>query len=160
MHNIPSALIGSEVIIIPAVSSLADACFFCTATPMAHIVAGSQPGKTSLVVAVNFACMPCHGLCHAKDVCTSGTQEAVPQPHICAKFGIVPGHAAKVVSPFVAGFIVRMHYISKVPETIPVVLFNGLHIIGYGTIQIVLDLTFKRSRKIRQAPNTKSFGSM
>ena len=69
-------------------------------------------GEAAQVIAIHFAGVPRHGLGHAEDVGAAGAQEAVPQPHVGAQFGVVPGEAADVVAPHVARAIVLVHHVA------------------------------------------------
>ena len=138
MHHVADALVGGEVIIESPQRRLADAGFLCTAAPVPDVMPRAQMRETSEVIGVHLAGVAGHRLRHAEDIGATGAEEAVPQPHVGHQLGIVPGHAADIVAPDVAGGFVGMHDVAEVPEAVPVALLHLLLIEREGGVELVL----------------------
>ena len=108
------------------------------------------------MVSIHFGCMTGHCFCHTPDIFTTCTQKVIPQPHIRSKFRIIPGKSADVITPRMTDGVISMHYISIIPESIPLVLLYGLTIKIDICIQAIFYPGTERSTPIRKTPYTKS----
>src|SRR5581483_6374725 len=103
---------------------------------------------------------PRHCFGHAEDVGASGTQKAVPKPHVRAQFRVVPCEAADIITPDVPAWIIRVHDVAEIPKAVPVPLLDLLEIHRERRIEIVFHGLLVRRGSVWKAPDSKDLRRM
>ena len=159
-HQVTAALIRGQIIIETVPRRLADACLLRSTAPMAHVVTRPQSGKRSEMIHVALRRVAAHSHGHPPKVGTAGAQETVPQPHIGGQFRVVPCVPAHVIPPCMTHGIVGVHKITVVPETVPAMLIDSLHVIVQIVFQTVLHPCLLRVAPVGQAPHPEGMLGM
>ena len=154
-HQVAATVVGCKVVHEAVEGSLADTRLLGAASPVAHVVTATKAGIVAEVVYVDLAHVTTHSLGHAPDILAACAEEAVPQPQVRAKFGVIPRIAADVVFPFVAHGVVGVHEVAIMPEAIPAVLLYSVLIEIDVLLETVFDLGTIFGRTVRQTPDTK-----
>jgi hypothetical protein len=84
----------------------------------------SQSGHRAEVITVHLASVPGHGLGHAEDVRPACAQKGVPKPGVGRQLGVVPRHAAEIVTPDVPFPVELVDHVAVVPKAVPVALLH------------------------------------
>src|SRR5690606_1076971 len=117
----------------------ADPRFLAAASPVQNIVPAAQTGIFPDMIQIDFAGMTGHRFRHAEDIRPSSAQETVPEPHIRHQLSILPCTPADIILPGMPYWVVAMHDIPIIPESIPSSLLDLFLIEADQFLKCILD---------------------
>ena len=107
------------------------------------------------MVAVHLAGVARHRLRQPEDVGSTRAQEGIPQPGVGPQLGVVPRHAAEVVTPDVPLAVEGMHYVAIVPKPIPVALVHLADVEVESGVEAAFDDGLEWRRCVAHAPSAE-----
>ncbi len=140
VHEVADAFVRGEEVVVAAVGGVGDALLLGAVGVVLDAVTGAEARPLAEVVDVDLAGVPGHGLGEAEDVGAAGAHVREPEPQVGRELGVVPGVAADVVAPLVAGGVVGVHDVAVVPEAVPAALLHLVLVVGEEEVEVVLDL--------------------
>ena len=160
MHDVAGALVGGEVVEGTPVGGLADAGFLGAVAPLDDVVAGAEAGHGAEVIAVGLAGVAGVRLGETEEVGAAAAQVARPHPERRAEFGVVPGVAAPVVVPDVAGRGIGVHEIAELPEAVPGAVVDLTLVVGEHGVEAVFDGPPEGGGAVGESPGAEDAGGV
>ena len=154
-HHVARALVGGEVIIKAPERRLPDARLLRAVAPRDDAVPRAEAGHRAEMVGVHLAGLARHRLGQPENVRAARAEKRIPEPRIGSQLGVVPRHAAEVVTPDVARVVEGVHHVAVGPEPIPVALVHLAEVELERGVEAVLDGFFERRRGVAHAPDTE-----